>query len=356
MATVRSEAIGVGSVDPSKVSRSRSRAAQASVRAMRRTVYALGLLAGLGCSDLDDGASNCETLGIDPCIKTGSTDPNTPGDWSCLGETPPTLPIPDGSSSVWAGPVLDWSSRQPLTGMGLTGTLCLITPASCQPPASPKIPVMPSSILGNPVPLPAFLAPVPMMKGFDGFIRFELPSPDPARPELAYVPMSYYLGGQVVDDLTATQLAILMIRRGSLDSVIKDSFGRANVDGSQQTVDRDGAGFVVFRSVDCAGEPVSDVRFELDRPGQAIAFRLPQSRLPIAGVPGEPVYTDGLGAAGFANVSPGTYEALAFRRDEDVPYGRIQLGVVAGETSLAVIRPPTLNSAKIDTPPMAMMP
>lgn len=313
---------------------------------------ALALSGVVACSDLSDSnetcltENNCTEVEIDPL--------QTP--WGCLEVPPPSLPVPSGAPAAYALPVVEWAARTPLTGQGLTSVPCLVTPNTCVPPAGMPYKPEPGMLAGMPAPqLPMPLAAIPLREGFDGFLKFTVD--EPGIPETqAYLPLAYYLGGPLVGQATVTDLAILMIRRNVLDSVIRESFERVGLDNAMEaTVDRTNRGLVVLRAIDCQGAEARDVYFTINREG-VIPFQLPVSRLPLAGVPPytEPVYTDDLGTAGFANVLPGNVRVEAYRRGFDEPFGVGDLGVVAGQISVTVIRPRYFNTAALaQRPPVA---
>lgn len=307
------------------------------------------LVAGVsvGCSALDDGGDTCAL--DDTCEISTVEPPPEETAWGCLTLPPPAVNQPSAMPVVYAVPVVEWSVRTPLTGRGLTATLCGIAQAQCDSPLAQPYTVEPASVGGMPVPIPMPLAPVPLPEGFDGFIKFQVTDEVPS-PETAFLPLAYYLGGPVIGQVTATDLALLMIRRNLLNTVIQQSFERTGLDGDMEaTVDTVMRGIVVLRAIDCLGEPAPDVRFTINREG-VIPFQLPRSRLPLSGQPPytEPIYTDELGTAGFVNVLPGNVRVEAYRRDDTVPFGTYDIGVLEGQISLTVLRPAYFNTAALE--------
>lgn len=321
-----------------------------------QTVLALlgaGCFAALGCGSLDSGVETCASQ--NNCFE-GVEEVLTPDPaWECLTQPPPNLTQPSGAVAAYALPVVEWLNRLPLTGIGLTVTPCPSALSDCRMPAGMPYQPQPEMLGGMPVEIPMPLAPIPLREGFDGFLKFEVMEAT-QNPDGPYLPLAYYLGGPIASQVTINPLAILMIRRGTLDTVIRESFERAMVAENADTmVDRVGRGLVVLRAINCLGQPVAGARFTINREG--IPFTLPASRLPIASPPpyGTPPTTEpadpNTGAAGFANVVPGTTEVQGFIGDNPVPFGTAEIGVVGGQITVAVIKPAYFNTAAV-APPM----
>lgn len=321
---------------------------------LRAGVIGLGVGLLAGCSGLADGDETCDTQGN--CLVVTRNPLIEDPEWGCL-EVPPPPPPADapapGTPALYGLPVVEWSVRTPLTGRGLTAQLCGIALGNCQPAVSEPAVLVPSSVNGMPLPnLPAELAPVPAAVGFDGFIRFTV-TEDNVPPAQAYLPVAYYLGGPIASTSTITDLAILMVRGSVLDTVIRESFEQGGQSADLEAmVDRAGRGLVVLRAIDCRGQPAQDVYFRITNRDDVIPFLLPTSRLPRAARPPyeNPVYTDELGTAGFANVRPGNIVVEAYRRDDPEPFGTADLGAQGGQISVTVIRPRYFNTASLVPP------
>lgn len=318
---------------------------------------ALMLTAGAACSDLAPGEETfCDVnAGIGNC---GTVDKRE-DTWWCLDQQPPPLPLPRPNQLVgFVLPAVDWSTRAPLAGKGLTATLCPGQDFSCASPLAPPYYVREGSL--GPVPLPPIVAGVPVPEGFDGFIRFDVQL-DPSMPDpLQYVSETYYLGGVISGDMT-TGGPIIMVQRGLRQQIIKQSFPQVDANSSLNLA------VLAFGVYDCNGDPVSDARIEINvggsSPEGALPFQLPASRIPIAQRPGQDLYTDTSGLAGFLNVPPGSVQLTAYQRgDAARVIGRVELGAVAGQISVGSIRPAYVldanlrNVSQVDMPTAAPAP
>lgn len=261
-------------------------------------------------------------------------DPSDP--WWCLDQVPPPLPAARPASSLvgFVLPVLEWSSRAPLAGQGLTATLCSVIDLACQNPLSPPYSVQ-DGVLGTTV-LPPGAAGVPVPEGFDGFIKFEVMQADQTLETQQFLPVSYFLGGQISGDLTQGP-AIVMTQRAVFDTMIQQSFP-----GVDLAVVR-GLGVVQLGAYDCNGEPANDARIELSMAGETpagvVPFLLSASRIPIAQAMDQTLYTAASGLVGYLGVPTGAVQAQAYRRGDADPFGTVQLGSLADQISQASIRP-----------------
>jgi len=263
--------------------------------------------------------------------------------WSCLGQTPQTLPMPGNAPVGFVQPVVDWFTRAPLAGKGLQATLCASLDFNCTVPLAPLYMVQ-DRMLGN-QPLPLGAAGVPVLEGFDGFIKFDVITPPDTATDNQFVSETYYLT-QPVSGAVSQGPPVLMVTKGLRSTIVQQSF--SGVDPT--TVANNGV--VVSGIYDCRGLPAENARVEIKVNGQTpvgiVPFLLPASRIPIAQPIGQPLYTTATyGVAGFLNVPPGTVQVLAFRGDDPDPFGEVQLGSVAGQITVGPVRPPYLNSANL---------
>jgi hypothetical protein len=328
-------------------------------RRLGKTILALsGMAFAQGCASFDPAGDNCELLGREPCtpIGGGSAGQDALPDaaeeraWGCLGRTPAELPAPRPPTMpvAFVAPVVEWGSLAPLAGQGLVASLCPTTDFACPTPLAPRYSVVAGSLGGTT--LPAQAAGVPVYEGFDGFIKFEMVLPPGTAENLQYLPETYYLGGRVSGDLTNGP-PLLMVQANRRDTILQQSFGSVIMDPLQAQT----GGTVVIGVFDCSGLPVNDARVEIDVPG--VPFLLPATRIPIAKPIGDPLYTEASGIAGFLNIRAGgangaiTVQARAFRRGEMQPFAVGELGAVAGQISVASLRPPFLNSANLSGAP-----
>jgi hypothetical protein len=199
-------------------------------------------------------------------------------------------------------------------------------------------------MLGN-TPLPLGAAGVPMLEGFDGFIKFDVVPDAPVAPDQEFAPENYYLAGAASGDLSQGP-PVLMVTNGLRSSIVQSSF--TGVDPMSVANN----GIVVSGIYDCKGSPVAGARVEITVNGQpangAVPFLLPGSRIPIAQPTDKPLYTTATAAiAGFLNVPPGTVRVLAYRGDDTEPFGEVQVGSVAGQITVGPVRPAYLNSANL---------
>lgn len=282
----------------------------------------------MACTDLEPEADTCELF--NSCAP--------PGDWSCIGQDP--LPqTPRQQFVMYAMPVLEWGSRSPMAGAGLTMTACKTVPSRCDPMLPPYTPDL-GDFQGFPLPSPA-LAAMAVPEGFDGFVRLEVPV-NPATPGESFIPISYYPNAPVIGDATVSQSAALMLRGSTLTEVISDAFAGINDESGATAVDTSAGGIAAFEAIDCAGQPAPDVTISIDDAPDAIPFTIPLSRRPI---PLE-THTDETGIAGYANVRSGALQIHAFRKYDTEPYATMQAGMVASEATIGILAPPFLNTAR----------
>lgn len=290
----------------------------------------------VACTSLDEPDENfCD---LNPGVGTcGLPDP-----WWCLDETPPPLPPAQPGKVVgFVLPVVEWGTKLPLAGRNLQATLCSVTDYTCTPPLA--MPYMVQDGLLGQTQLPPGAAGVPVPEGFDGFVKFEVLPPTPnTPPEDLFVPDTYYMGGTVIGDTQGAPL--LMIQRRQIQTIITQSFQGVDVGAAQSL------GVVAFNVYDCDGNPAADARVDIRVQGRepegVIPFQLPASRIPLAQVPGEPLFTAPSGGGGFLNVPAGTVSLSAYRRD-NVLIGVFELGSVPGEISVGSIRPAYVRDANI---------
>lgn len=307
------------------------------------------LATAVACSELDPGnESYCDiNAGVGTC-GTAGTDGGGPTGWWCLDQVPDELPPPRPQQVVgFALPVVEWGTRAPLAGLGLIASLCPGADFACTSPLNPMpIPVAAGSF--GPVTLPLGVGAVPVPEGFDGFIKFDVATPAGTPDPATFISDNYYLGGTISGDMTQGQ-PILMIQKGLRQTIVQQSFPEVDAAASQNF------GVLAFGVYDCDGKTVPDARIEINvagrTPAGAIPFQLPNSRIPIAQQPGSPLYTGTSGLAGFLNVPPGTVQLTAYRRDSTDAIGSVQLGSVAGQLSIAPIRPSYVLDADITGAP-----
>lgn len=300
------------------------------------SVAMLALAGTAGCTQLDEGEESFCDLnpGVGEC---GLSDP-----WWCLDQTPPDLPLPEPGRIVgFVLPVVEWGSKLPLAGRNLQAKLCSVTDYTCNVGIAPPYMVQ-NGMLGG-MPLPAGAAGVPVPQGFDAFVKFEVLA-DPSTPEGdRFVPDTYYMGGTVTGNTQGAPL--LMIQRKDIQTIITQSFGSGVDVNMAQNL-----GVIAFQVYDCDNRPAGDTRVDIRMLGRepegVIPYQLPASRIPIAQVPGQPLYTAASGGGGFLNVPAGTVQLSAYRRD-GVPIGVFELGSVPGEISVGSIRPAYLRDANI---------
>jgi hypothetical protein len=320
------------------------------------------LALAMGCAELDEGGESYCDLNPDlgPCATEDVIDTTNP--WWCVGRTPEALPLPQQRLVGFIQPVLDWGSRQPLAGQGLTATLCQNTDSGCTMPVMlPTIgatqTIRPGMLGPMPFPpeIPAVAAGVLVPEGFDGFVKWTVPPS--ATGGQQFMPAAYYLGGEISGALSAGG-PILMLSNASRATILRDSFPEVD----PPTIDQ--LGTVAVGVFDCNGGRVPGARIEISFPGgqtpaNLVPFQLPASRLPVAIRQGTTLTTSPSGNAGYLNVTPGTVQLTAYRPDRDSELiGSVELGSVAGQFSVAPIRP-AYSSLKADLrgpdPDMAMM-
>jgi len=193
--------------------------------------------------------------------------------------------------------------------------------------------------------LPPGAAGVPMLEGFDGFIKFDVITPPDTPTDNQFVSEAYYLT-QPVSGAVSSGPPVLMVTKGLRSSIAQNSFN--NLDPNTVATN----GIVVSGIYDCKGNPVTNARVEITLNGQPAAgvvpFLLPASRIPNAQPMDQPLYTTAnAGIAGFLNVPPGTVKVLAYRADDTTPFGEVQLGSVPGQITVGPVRPAYLNSANL---------
>jgi hypothetical protein len=239
-------------------------------------------------------------------------------------------------------PIVEWDSRNPLAGRGLTATLCPVAQFTCENPLAPPF-VVQEGVLGT-LPLPLSTAGVPVPEGFDGFVKFDVLAPPDVTNDQQFVPVSYYLGGPISGDISQGP-PILMTQRGLLDAMRQQAFADIDADTLQRF------GLLQLGVYGCNGTPVNDARIELVAGGQApsslVPYQLPASRIPIAVPPDQPLYTGTSGLVGYWGVPAGAVQARAYRRGDTAPFATAELGSVPGQMSQASIRPPYLNDANV---------
>lgn len=315
---------------------------------------ALMLAASLGCAELDPSdESYCDlNAGVGTCAsQPGDVD----GPWWCVNQPPQELPPPQARLVAFVLPAIDWGTRAPMAGNGLTASLCTVLNYACPVPLADPYAVQAGRLENIPIPPPAAGVPVP--EGFDGFIKFDVNVP-PGTPEAQrYVPETYYLGGAISGE-TTLGAPILMIQRGQRETIVRQSF--SNVDPAIPI----GLGSLAFGVYDCNGDPVLGARVEIRMEGEAPAgvlpFQLPASRIPVQQPANQDLTTDpASGLAGYLSVPGGTVQLTAYRTD--IPsgdmIGRIEIGSVPGELSVGSIRPPYARDANLrQAPPVAERP
>ena len=298
------------------------------------------------CRAVPRGSSGVLTSG-DPGGAIDTRDP-----WWCLGKEPPALPdvrlvsrAPGELESLTVGfvlPVVEWNTRTPLAGRGLTATLCSSLDVSCSPPLAPPY-LVADGPLGM-AQLPPGAAGVPVPEGFDGFIEFDVVTPPDTPADQQFVPLAYVLGGAISGDLSQG-MPILMLQRRVLTSVVELSFPGTDAELALAR------GIVEVGAYDCNGAAASDVRVELEIDGEsapgALPFLMPSSRIPIAQPVDQPLYTQYSGLAGYLSVPPGTVQLTAYRGGDTEPFGSLQMAVVAGQISQGPIRPPYFRDANL---------
>jgi hypothetical protein len=320
---------------------------------MIRSSCFLGALAlAVGCADLADPTETyCELHQGE-----GSCSGGTGGPWWCVDQASPPLPLPtQGKILAFVQPVLEWSTKAPLAGRGLSATLCGAPDSACANPLGNQ--QIREGMLGpNPFPegVPTIAAGVLVPEGFDGFIKFDMPPPPNGTEADRFVTDAYYLGGEIsgVSGPISTGGPILMLQKKLLTAVVKDTF---RMEDAMATTVTDQNGTLAVSAYDCNGQPVPDARIEIKANGQTptgvMPFQLPASRIPVAQPPG-PLLTSQVGLAGYFNVPPGNVQILAFKDvDATEPFGTIQLGSVAGQITLAPIRPEYVRVADVRRPP-----
>ena len=295
----------------------------------------VGLATLLACAD---AAPNAESPS-EPGTASGLARADSP--WWCLDQAPSPLPEPRSEPVGFALPVLEWSTRQPLAGRGLTATLCPGIGFNCeQPLAAPY--VVSDGRLGA-TQLPPGMAGVPIIEGFDGFIRFHVLAPPGTPSEQLFLPTNYFLGGAISGDLTLGP-TVMMSQRNTWKAMVQQSL----LDADPLVIEE--LGTVLLGAYDCNGAPANEVRIELSVGGRAAtvtAFLLSTSRLPIAQSADQPLVTGSSGMVGFVGVPPGTAQLFAFRAGDTEPFGSAQLGVVPGQVSMASLRPAYILDAGV---------
>jgi hypothetical protein len=309
----------------------------------------VGLLALLGlstaCSELDRSEDTyCRVNPDDPTCLLEQP-------WACLNDPPQPLPLPmPGSVVAFIQPVLEWGTKQSLAGRGLTASLCPGINSSCSAPLSTQE-IIPGMVGPRPLPstVPAIFSAVAVPEGFDGFIKFEVPRDPATTPDGdRFIPDAYYLAGEISGQVSQGA-PILMLQKKLRDIVIQDSFDLEN------PLVVNNSGIVAFSVYDCQGVPVSGARVQIDMggsvPPNVVPFQLPASRIPVAQDPNAPLLTSETGSAGYLNVPPGTVRVLAYQdATSQEPFGEIQVGSVAGQITLAPIRPRYVRSADVNRP------
>jgi hypothetical protein len=306
----------------------------------------VALTPALACSDLAPSEDSfCSTTGEGkpPCIDPPPVGPGSDNDFTCLGLAPQPLPTPGNAPVGFVQPVVDWFTRAPLAGRGLQATLCsTLDPPCAKPLATPYM--VQDRMLGMAM-LPPGAAGVPMLEGFDGFIKFDVITPPDTPTDNQFVSEAYYLT-QPVSGAVSSGPPVLMVTKGLRSSIAQNSFN--NLDPNTVATN----GIVVSGIYDCKGNPVTNARVEITLNGQPAAgvvpFLLPASRIPNAQPMDQPLYTTAnAGIAGFLNVPPGTVKVLAYRADDTTPFGEVQLGSVPGQITVGPVRPAYLNSANL---------
>jgi hypothetical protein len=316
---------------------------------LRRALW--GLSSGLfclGCGSDDDLAKGY--LGDTP--ETGDTPPapdpragvlELTDPWWCLGQPPPAFPAlrPPDQPVAFVLPVLDWNTLTPLAGRGLTATLCPGTLFNCATPLTPPYSVR-EGLLGS-VTLPPSAAGIPVIEGFDGFIKFEVSTPLNTPEALQFIPVSYFLGKPISGDVSVGQ-AVYMLQSDAWNILLQQSFPRLDLTLVQQR------GTLIVGVFDCNGAPVDNARIEIVVAGGNTGmtpFLLPDSRIPIA--QSEPLVTATSGRAGYLDVPPGAVQLRAFRGDDTEPFGSTEIGVAPGQMAVALLRPAFFPDADLST-------
>jgi hypothetical protein len=238
-------------------------------------------------------------------------------------------------------PVVEWTTIAPLAGRGLTATLCPSVLFSCATPVAPPY-VVQDRMLGN-YALPPSAAGIPAPEGFDGFIKFDVLASNAVPADQVFIPTNYFLPGPIAGDISQGP-TVLMLTRGNRAIMLQQSFPELDPLSGQ-------AAMVIARVFDCRGQPVSDARVEITVAGQerdgVVPFLVPRSRIPIQVPPDEPLVTGTSEMVGFLGVAPGTVQLRAFRRGETEPFATTEIGAVAGEISVGLLRPAALESANV---------
>jgi hypothetical protein len=293
----------------------------------------VGMAALLACADAEPSAAAPGGTG-----DVAATD----SPWWCLDQAPTAQAFePKREPVAFALQVVEWGTLRPLAGTGLTAKLCASQQFTCETPLVAPY-VVTDGGLGA-TPLPPGIAGVPIMEGFDGFIRFEVMAPPDAPSEQQFVPTNYYLGGTIVGDLTQGP-TLMMVQHSTWETMVQASF--PDVD---PLATRD-LGIVMLGAYDCNGVPADDIRIEIGQvdPARTVTpFLLPPSRVPIEQPAQQPLVTGTSGRAGYIGVPPGAVQLRAFRRGEAEPYGTVELGVVPGEVSVASLRPAYFVDANV---------
>src|SRR5262249_47998155 len=151
---------------------------------------------------------------------------------------------------------LEWSRRTPLMDNGLTATLCGTGDVGCTRPLSPRpIPIRTGS-LGATVQLPPGAAGIPVVEGFDGFIKFDVTPDVPIPDDQQFVSTLFYLNGVIAGPISQGP-AILMFQKQFRQNILQASFPSVDFN----TVVNQGV--VVVGVYDCNSKPVEDARVEL---------------------------------------------------------------------------------------------
>lgn len=263
------------------------------------TITALG--ATIGCSaDLKAGNDD---FGI---VAAGQ---NTgPGDWRCLDDAPPT-PVSAPESVKYTLPVVDWANaRLPLASREIK--VCGLVDVDCVQPISK---LDPSSSESN--------------------VQLQIPGGEPVYLSItqpARIPETLRFDGPLFSDQEGARVPMLT------PSVLAEL-------ATQQGVTPDPAlGVIALSAYDCAGNPATDIYFQMDATG--IAFTAKNS-VPVVTAPGkltsstvQPTEAGNIPFAGFANVAPGHVNAFGFLGDERRLIGDASFFVRPGEITIAEVR------------------
>lgn len=236
-------------------------------------------------------------------------------------------------------PVLDWATLQPLTGQGLSATLCSIADFSCQEPLGAPYEVAGGSL--GALMLSAGAGAFPVPQGFDGVVRFGIPAEGVPEAD-RYLPVVYFLNG-VASGAVAVMPPLLMMQTRLWELVLERSF--PDVDPAAARA----SGTVLASVWDCNGQPVLDARMEIAQAGEMppllAAFQVPASRIPVAQPPEQ--LRSSADGVGFLGVPAGFVAITAFRPEDDQRIGTLPLGVVPGQITMGMIRPDYFRSVGI---------